>query len=64
MLKVLTQKQVLYYEVNASWWAQWVSIPVLQEVASMYFAQMVERKYNRYIASLARKEQVATNAQS
>jgi hypothetical protein len=48
----LTIQQVLYYEVSSSWWAGWISINWLQDLACHYFLWKVRRKYARYFRAL------------
>ena len=45
---MITQKEVLRYEIAASWWACWISGNYLQAVIARYFARKVKRKYARY----------------
>lgn len=52
----MTRQEILYYEVAACWWAEWMSLPFLQEIAAKYFAWKVNRKYDRYLKMLKRKE--------
>ncbi len=55
----MTPQEILDYEVAASWWVEWISLPFLQELASKYFAWKVNRKYARYLRMLERKRFVA-----
>ena len=52
------RREILDYEVRASWWAEWVGITCLQTLASRYFAWKVNRKYARWEASKAMTRRV------
>ena len=41
-------RDILDYEVRASWWASWVSADWMQNLAGTYYAWKVTRKYKRY----------------
>ena len=43
----ITYKEALDYEIRASWWAPWVSIGWMQDIAARYFAWKVKRKMRR-----------------
>lgn len=44
----ITLLQALDYEVNASWWAGYITWPWLQEVAALWFKWRVRRKFRKY----------------
>lgn len=50
----ITRLQALDYEVQASWWASWISNDFLQGLAGRYFAWKVNRKMGRIEAQQAR----------
>ncbi len=53
---MLTQKEILDYEINSSAVASHLSLTILQKLAGKYFAWKVRRKYARYVkACSARK---------
>jgi len=54
----LTMKQVLVYELAASWWASWICIEWMQELTSRYYAWKVDRKWRRFQAMYERYERV------
>ncbi len=45
---MITQLEILKYEVAASWWAWCITGHNLQRVVARYFAWKVKRKYIRY----------------
>lgn len=47
----MDMREILDYEIRASWWAGWVGITPLQDLAGKYFAWKVRRKYARWVAS-------------
>lgn len=49
---MIDKREILRYEVSASWWARYCSLPFLQGWASTYFSWKVNRKYDRYYRSL------------
>ncbi len=53
-LERLQKTDMVYYEVAASWWPQFVSARWLQRIASWYFARKVEIKWGRYLKALER----------
>lgn len=46
----MTAEEILAYEVQASWWASWVSNDTLQSLAGVYFAWKVKRIVARFRA--------------
>ena len=52
------RQMVLEYEVSASWWASFVSIGWMQDLAAAYFAMKVNRKMARWDAARCRKQRV------
>lgn len=55
----LTIVDAVNYETRASWWAEWISIEWMQEVAARWFVWKVRRKYRRYEVSLERQRRTA-----
>ena len=55
---MLSQKEILEYEVNSSPWACYVYGNFLQSIAGKYFAWKVRRKYPTYCQSMARAKLV------
>ena len=47
-------RQLLDYEIRASWWAEYVGAGWLQDLAGSYFAWKVTRKHARWEASRLR----------
>lgn len=45
----LSSLDVLLYEVRASWFANMISSPFLQDLTGRYFAWKCKRKYRRYL---------------
>lgn len=43
--------EILDYEVRSSWWAQYISWTLGQELSAKYFSWKVKMKYNRYKTS-------------
>lgn len=41
-------RRYLDYEIRSSWWASWVGIGWVQQLAGRYFAWKTKRKYVRY----------------
>lgn len=54
-IKLVSQEDILFYEVGASWWSGLVGNSFLQNLASSYFAWKVKRKYKRYLYMMHRK---------
>ncbi|MBX0290969.1 hypothetical protein K3G63_10995 [Hymenobacter sp. HSC-4F20] len=48
----MTKRDILKYEVHASWWAPLISNNFLQRLAGKYFAWKVNRKWDAYNKSL------------
>ncbi len=46
--KQISRMEILDYEIRASWWASWISIGWMKNLASKYFAWKITRKYRRY----------------
>lgn len=55
----ISLKDVLDYEVRASWWAKHCSRPWLQSFAVWYNVRKASRKYRRYAAETAMREELA-----
>ena len=47
-----SMRNCLDYEVRSSWWAGWISLSWFQELAALYYAAKVNRKYARFVASI------------
>lgn len=47
-LRLLTVREILDYEVRASWWAGWLSWGPLVRLAAAWFSWKVRRKARRY----------------
>lgn len=45
---MITTQQALEYEIAGTWWTQYIGIPWLQNLASLYFVRKVKRKIARY----------------
>jgi len=45
----MTLREAMLYEINASWWASYISSPRLQDLSARYFAWKTRRKYHRYM---------------
>lgn len=56
--RVDMRREILDYEIRASWWAGWVGIAWLQDLTGSYFARKVNRKYARWEASKAMSRRV------
>ena len=44
----ITQREILLYEISASWWAGFIGATWGRELGAKYFAWKVRRKYARY----------------
>jgi hypothetical protein len=60
----ISQIQALSYEIRASWWANRVSNPFLQDLAGRYFAWKVRRKFGRYQQMIEAGKRLADLKQS
>lgn len=45
----VTIREILDYEIMASWWTQFISWEWAQNIVAKYFAWKVQRKYGRYV---------------
>lgn len=62
MPKILTNQQILYYEVMTSFWVEYLTWQPLQNLAARYYARKVNRKYARYLRAVALTNRLALGA--
>lgn len=62
MPKILTNQQILYYEVMTSFWVEHLTWQPLQNLAARYYAWKVNRKYARYLRAVALTNRLALGA--
>ena len=55
-MRALTRREVIEYEVSASFWASYIGFPLGQWLAGKWFAFKVSRKLTRYNAVKAAAE--------
>mgnify|MGYP007100119033 CR=1 FL=1 len=59
----MTRREILDYEVRASWWVPHVTWGWAQNLASIYIAWKVRRKADRYDLSIAERDRVQRGLQ-